>query len=43
MSPIVLSSGPRLFEDVTTDIVLNLVHAETFTGGAVVLHYQTVA
>jgi dihydrofolate reductase len=43
VSPIVLSSGPRLFEDVTTDIVLNLVHAETFTGGAVVLHYQTVA
>jgi hypothetical protein len=26
MSPIVLSSGPRLFEDVTTDIVLHLVH-----------------
>jgi dihydrofolate reductase len=43
VSPIVLSSGPRLFEDVTTDLVLNLVHAETFAGGAVVLHYQTVA
>jgi dihydrofolate reductase len=40
VSPIVLSSGPRLFDDVTADLRLELVHAESFDGGAVVLHYR---
>jgi dihydrofolate reductase len=42
VSPIVLSSGLRFFEDVTTDLVLSLVSARSFAGGAVVLHYRSV-
>ena len=40
ISPVVLSSGKRLFDNVQNDLPLRLAHAEVFTGGAVVLRYQ---
>lgn len=43
VSPIVLSDGPRLFEAVTADVVLSLVKAKSFDGGAVVLHYRSAS
>jgi dihydrofolate reductase len=38
--PMVLSSGPRVFDEVRADLPLRLVGAEVFEGGAVVLRYE---
>lgn len=38
--PAVLSSGPELFEHVTTDLALELIEAKAFDGGCVVLRYR---
>ena len=38
--PAVLSNGPRLFEDMTTDLGFQLTDSKIFQGGCVVLRYQ---
>jgi dihydrofolate reductase len=38
--PAVIAAGPRLFEDLSTDLALSLIEAKVFDGGAVVLRYQ---
>ena len=40
--PAVLGAGPQLFEQVPTDLALQLVEAKVFDGGAVVLRYGVV-
>ncbi len=40
VSPVVLSGGKRVFDNIQRDLPLRLAHAEVFTGGAVVLRYQ---
>ncbi len=37
--PAVLAAGPRLFDHLTHDLALDLVHAEVFDAGAVVARY----
>jgi len=37
--PAVLASGPRLFDRLTRDLALELVHAEVFEAGAVIARY----
>lgn len=37
--PAVLSTGPRLFGEITTDLALRLVEGKVFASGAVVLRY----
>jgi dihydrofolate reductase len=37
--PAVLAAGPRLFEHLTHDLALDLVHAEVFEAGAVIARY----
>lgn len=40
VSPIVLSSGKRVFDDVRQDLPLRLTHSKAFDAGAVVLRYE---
>jgi dihydrofolate reductase len=42
MSPAVVGAGPRVFEGVSTDLSLDLVAANVFSGGAVVIRYRAV-
>lgn len=37
--PAVLTAGPRLFEHLTVDLALDLVHAEVFEAGAIIARY----
>lgn len=39
--PAVIHAGPRLFDGVAADLALELVHAETFSAGAIALRYRT--
>jgi dihydrofolate reductase len=41
--PAVLSDGPRLFGDVTTDLGFQLTDGKIFQGGCVVLRYEPLA
>ena len=38
--PAVLAAGPRLFDHLTRDLALDLVHAEVFDAGAVIARYE---
>ena len=38
--PAVLAAGPRLFDHLTRDLALDLVHAEVFDAGAVIARYK---
>jgi len=38
--PAVLAAGPRLFDRLTRDLVLDLCHAQVFDGGAVIARYR---
>lgn len=40
VSPIVLSSGKRVFDDVRQDLPLRLAHSKVFDAGAIVLRYE---
>jgi dihydrofolate reductase len=40
--PAVISDGPRLFGDVTTDLGFRLIDSKIFDGGAVVLRYGSL-
>jgi dihydrofolate reductase len=40
VSPVVLSDGKRIFDDLPHDVPLRLAHVEVFDAGAVVLRYQ---
>jgi dihydrofolate reductase len=40
--PKVLSAGPRLFDGLTRDLTLDLVHTERFDGGVVISHHRVV-
>jgi dihydrofolate reductase len=40
VSPAVAGAGPQVFEDVSTDLSLDLAAAKVFNGGAVVLRYR---
>jgi dihydrofolate reductase len=40
--PAVLAAGPRMFDHLTRDLALELVSAEVFPAGAVVLHHRVV-
>lgn len=37
--PAVLAAGPRLFDHLTRDLALDLVHAEVFNAGAIIARY----
>lgn len=41
--PAVLSDGPRMFGDVTTDLGFRLIDSKIFQGGCVVLRYEPLA
>ena len=41
--PAVLSDGPRLFGDVTTDLGFRLIDGKIFQGGCVMLRYEPLA
>lgn len=41
LSPAVLSDGPRIFDDLTTDLALDLVDSMVFDAGVVLLRYRT--
>ena len=41
--PAVLTAGPRMFDHLTRDLALELVHAEVFDAGSVVLHHRVVS
>src|SRR5215203_1466477 len=36
-------TGPRMFDYLTRDLALELVHAEVFDAGSVVLHHRVVS
>ena len=38
--PAVLAAGPRLFDELTRDLALDLVHAEVFDAGAIIARYS---
>lgn len=38
--PAVITAGPRMFDRLSRDLALELVHAEVFDAGSVVLHYK---
>lgn len=40
--PIVAGSGLPLFENINDRTILNLIKAKTFSGGAVILHYEPI-
>ena len=40
--PAVLTAGPRVFDHLTHDLALDLVHAEVFEAGAVIARYRVV-
>jgi dihydrofolate reductase len=40
--PAVITAGPRMFDHLTRDLALELVHAEVFDAGSVVLQYRAV-
>ena len=40
--PAVITAGPRMFDDLSTDLALQLVEAKVFDAGAVVLRYTVV-
>ncbi|MFE0151066.1 dihydrofolate reductase family protein [Nonomuraea sp. NPDC059007] len=42
VSPAVVGAGPRLFEDVTDDLALQLVDSTVFNRGALLLRYRVV-
>jgi dihydrofolate reductase len=41
--PAVLTAGPRMFDHLTRDLALELVHAEVFDAGSIVLHHRVVS
>ena len=41
--PAVITAGPRMFDHLTRDLALELVHAEVFDAGSVVLHHRVVS
>ena len=41
--PAVLAAGPRLFDHLTRDLALNLVHTEVFDAGAIIARYAVQA
>lgn len=42
MHPKVITAGPRLFDGLTRDLTLELVHAEIFKGGVIITHHRVV-
>ena len=40
--PAVVTAGPRMFGRLSRDLALELVHAEVFDAGGVVLHYRAM-
>jgi dihydrofolate reductase len=40
--PAVITAGPRLFDHLTRDLALDLVHAEVFDAGSVVFQYRAI-
>jgi hypothetical protein len=40
--PAVLAAGPRMFDHLTGDLALELVHAEVFKAGSVVLQHRVL-
>ena len=38
--PAVITAGPRMFDHLSRDLALELVHAEVFDAGSVVLHHR---
>jgi dihydrofolate reductase len=40
--PAVITAGPRMFDHLTRDLALDLVHAEVFDAGSVVLQYRAI-
>jgi hypothetical protein len=40
--PAVVTAGPRTFGRLSRDLALELVHAEVFDAGGVVLHYRAM-
>ena len=41
--PAVLTAGPRMFDHLTRDLALELVHAEVLDAGSIVLHHRVVS
>ena len=41
--PAVITAGPRMFDHLTRDLALELVHAEVFDAGSVVLHHRVLS
>jgi dihydrofolate reductase len=41
--PAVITTGPRMFDHLTRDLALELMHAEVFNAGSVVLQYRAVS
>jgi len=41
--PALITAGPRMFDHLTRDLALELVHAEVFDAGSVVLHHRVVS
>jgi hypothetical protein len=42
VQPAVITAGPRMFHHLTGDLALELVHAEMFDAGSVVLHHRVL-
>jgi len=42
VQPAVITAGPRMFDHLTRDLALELVHAEVFDAGSVVLHHRVL-
>jgi hypothetical protein len=42
MTKVVFSAGPQMFDQLTRDLALELVHAEVFDAGSVVLHHRVL-
>jgi len=40
--PAVITAGPRMFDRLSRDLALKLVHAEVFDAGGVVLQYRAI-